>query len=347
MGEPDLAVAIVSWNVRDLLVACLESVYTALEAAGLHGTVWVVDNASQDGSAGAIRARFDHVRLIPSPINLWFGGGQNLALRAMGFDTVPVPAPAEVTGDRLTIRGGAQEGLHLALAGLRALPRYVLILNPDTLVRENALAEMVRFMDEHPRAGCCGPRLVYGDGRFQHAAYRFPSLAQTLLDFWPVNWRLGESSLNGRYPRSLYERGEPFPIDHPLGAAMLFRRQAIEQSGGFDLAYRMYVEEIDWCWRVKRCGWEIYCVPRVEVVHHEGQSTRQVRPEMIVALWRSRYLFFARYHSSLYRWLIKRVVRAGARAQIRRTLAALRRGEIDEPAAQALVGAYRQVIAIE
>jgi GT2 family glycosyltransferase len=339
VSELDLVV-VVNWNVRDLLFACLDSVRRALTVADLEGEIWVVDNASHDGSVEAVRGRFDDVRLIASPVNLWFGGGQNLALRAMGFSSVAVPPPVEVTEQGLRIGGSRPVSGEPGIRPLDPLPRYVLILNPDTLVRENALGEMVGFMDRNAQVGVCGPRLVYGDSRFQHAAYRFPTLMQTLLDFWPVHWRLTASVLNGRYPRHLYEGGVPFPVDHPLGAAMVVRREAIQQTGGFDLDYEIYVEEIDWCMRIKRAGWDIYCVPQAEIVHYEGQSTRQVRPQMIVALWRSRYVLFDKH----YRWAVRRIVRAGMRAEMRRARDMLASGKTDRLAAQALVEAYRQVI---
>ena len=358
-----MVVVVVNWNVRDLLIECLGSVFRALDTASLRGEVWVVDNASRDGSVQAVREWFadkadsvrpadsvhpadsvrpaDNVhpiggglRLIASPENLGFGGGQNLALWAMGFSSVPVPE----------FDWAAVDGPVTGWLADQVLPRYVLVLNPDTLVREDALGEMVRFMDRTPNAGVCGPRLVYGDGRFQHSAYRFPTLAQTVLDFWPLNWRLLESCLNGRYARRLYQARVPFQIDHPLGAAMLFRREVVEQTHGFDVSYQMYVEEIDWCLRVKRAGWDAYCVPGAEIVHYEGQSTRQVRPEMIVALWRSRYILFAKYYSVLYRWIVRRLIRAGMRANVRRTQGALCRGELDTVTARSLIDAYHQVI---
>ncbi|MBN1643050.1 MAG: glycosyltransferase family 2 protein [Anaerolineae bacterium] len=325
----DVGVSVVNWNVRDLLAACLRSVTAAAAYAGLQVETWVVDNASHDGSADMVAQAFPDVRLIASDQNLGFGGGQNLAMAAMGFDQVPVPA-----------------GSRPPRADVTARPRYVLVLNPDTLVHERALADIVRFMDHEARAGVCGPRLRYEDGRFQHAAYRFPSLAQTFLDFWPINWRLTESRLNGRYARRLYDEGRPFPIDHPLGAAMLFRRETIVETGGFDLDYHMYVEEIDWCRRVKDAEWGIWCVPSAEVVHYEGQSTRQVRPQMVVALWRSRYIYFRKHHSRLFRWLARCTIRAGMRAKIRRTLRAASEGALPPADAEALVGAYRDVIAM-
>jgi GT2 family glycosyltransferase len=341
-------VVVVNWNVRDLLLECLASLFHALDVASLFGQVWVVDNASGDGSVQAVQEEFAHddrtglsLQVVASPRNLWFGGGQNLAMRAMGFDEVAVPDGA-LKIIQESIKGwSASKG-----SPERTLPRYVLVLNPDTLLRAGALGEMVRFMDRTPGAGVCGPRLVYGNGRFQHSAYRFPTLAQTFFDFWPLYWRLTESRLNGRYARRQYQAGKPFPIDHPLGAAMLVRSEVVGQTGGFDLSYRMYVEEIDWCMRVKRAGWDIYCVPAAELVHYEGQSTQQVRPDMVVALWRSRYRLFAKYYSPLYRRVARRLIRAGMRAKIRQTQNELGQGQVDEGSARSLIDAYQQVIAL-
>ncbi|MBN1936343.1 MAG: glycosyltransferase family 2 protein [Anaerolineae bacterium] len=324
-----LAVIIVNWNVRDLLLDCLESVRKALAATLLASEVWVVDNASHDGSVEAVGERFPAVHLIASPDNLGFGAGNNLAFRELGFASVPTENK----------EGAANRKLQTA-----EQPRYVLLLNPDTVVREDAIRILIDFMEQHGRVGVCGPRLVYGDGSFQHAAYRFPSLAQTLLDFWPLNWRLTDSRLNGRYPKKWYARGEPFPVDHPLGAAMLFRGEVIAQTGGLDPDYRMYVEEIDWCMRVKRAGWEIFCVPEAEVVHLEGQSTRQVRPQMAVALWTSRYTLFRKHYGPLYRWAVRRLIRAGMRGKVRRARQAVRRGEMAAQDAESLIEAYRQII---
>jgi N-acetylglucosaminyl-diphospho-decaprenol L-rhamnosyltransferase len=221
--EPvDLAIVIVTWNVRRLVLDCLQSVYDDLARAPLTGQVWLVDNDSTDGTAQAVRAQFPQVRLMEPGENLGFGRGNNLALRAMGF-------PAS---------DGAQ-------------PEYVLLLNPDTIIVPGALRALVRAM-ESSGAGLAGARLVYGDGSFQHSAFAFPGLAQLLIDLFPVPARLRESRLNGRYPRRLYEGSEPFEVDHPLGAAFLLRKEAIRQTGLFDERFRLYCEEIDWAMRIRR-----------------------------------------------------------------------------------------------
>jgi len=287
MPPLDLAIIIVNWNVRDLLAACLEPLYAQSEISNLKFEIWLVDNASSDGSVEMVRERFPHVHLIANQHNPGFAGGNNQAMRALSVENLDSP-------------------------------RYILLLNPDTVVHDRALEKMVNFMEASPQAGACGARLVYGDGSFQHSAFGFPGLAQIALDFWPVHGRLTESCINGRYPRKLYASGRPFDVDHPLGASLLVRTKAIVQVGLMDEAYHMYCEEIDWCWRIKRAGWKIYCVPGAEIVHYGGQSTAQVRPEMIVALWQSRKRLYGKYYPQWKQRLAAFLVRSGARAQIRR-----------------------------
>ncbi|RME51071.1 MAG: glycosyltransferase family 2 protein [Caldilineae bacterium] len=274
------SILIVNWNVKALLRACLRSVQTALATDGLDAGVWVVDCASSDGSAAMVRSEFPAVHLIASDRNLGFAGGNNAALRALGF-------PGRAAGQ----------------------PEGVLLLNPDTLVQPGALRAMFDFLTAHPDVGIVGARLTYGDGSFQHSAFAFPGLWQLAIELLPLPGRLYESRLNGRYPRRLYAAGRPFPIDHPLGAAMLVRAEAIRQAGLLDEGYHMYVEEVDWAWRIKRAGWKAYCVPAAHIVHLGGQSTGQIRAESFRNLWRSRYRFYRTHYGpvrvALARWLVR------------------------------------------
>jgi N-acetylglucosaminyl-diphospho-decaprenol L-rhamnosyltransferase len=310
MSTPDLAIIIVSWNVRELLAACLDSLNTKSPTSNLQSQIIVVDNASSDGSSAMVQERFPHARLIINQHNPGFAGGNNQAMRELGIPNTQYPIP-----------NMQQE-----------LPRHILLLNPDTVVHGQAIETMISFMDNTPQAGACGARLVYGDGSFQHSTFGFPGLAQIALDFWPAHWRLTESRLNGRYSRAWYAAGKPFEVDHPLGAALMVRVGAIAQVGLMDEAYHMYCEEIDWCWRIKRAGWKIYCVPQAEIVHYGGQSTAQAKPEMIVALWRSRKRLYGKYYPAWKRRLATMLVRAGARAKMRQTQDS------------AVADAYRQVI---
>ncbi len=311
----ELGIAIVSYNTRDLTADCLASVYEELDRSDLHGKVWVVDNASTDGSAEMIGKSFPQAELVANRENVGFAHATNTAIAQMK----------------------ASEGL----------PKYVLLLNPDTRVQPKALSRMITFLENSPRVGVVGPRLTYGDGRFQHSAFRFPTLCMAFLDFWPLHHRLLDSRLNGRYPKRLYEAGEPFPIDHPLGAAMMVRGETIQEVGLLDANFFMYCEEIDWCKRIKEAGWEIYCLPRAEIVHFSGQSTRQFAEEMFVALWRSRFRLFRKHYGRGYRIVMRLIVRLGLWYKIWQLRKARRRGEISPAEMDRKQAAYQRVLALE
>jgi len=280
----DLAVVIVSYNTRELLRACLRSV---VADARLDTEVWVVDNASSDGSAEMVRTEFPEARLLAAGCNLGFAGGNNAALRAMGFSV---------------------EGSDEALPGIAD---YVLFLNPDTEVQEGALSRMLGFLRANPPVGVVGAALVYPDGGFQHSAFHFPTLPQVWFDFFAWPGRFIDSPVNGRYPRSLYVAGDPFPVDHPLGAAMMTRAEVIRQVGFMDEDFFMYAEEIDWCMQVKRRGWDVYCVPSARIVHHSGASTRQAWDQMTEMLWRSRFHLFEKHYSPVFNLAARLLVRLG------------------------------------
>lgn len=314
-NRTDFAIVIVSFNTRELLAECLGSVFAGLDRTGLTAQVWVVDNASNDGSASIVRERFPAARLLALDANLGFAAGNNLALEAMGL--------------------GPNSG-----------PEYVLFLNPDTLVVGSALETMLRFLEATPAVAVVGARLVHGDGSFQHSAFSFPGLVQIVLDFFPIHHRLRDSRLNGRYPRRLYEAGQPFAVDHPLGAAFMVRRQALAQAGFFDERFFMYCEEVDLCRRIKAEGWQVYCVPQAKIVHLVAQSTRQFRDRMFVALWRSRFLMFQKHESKAFVWAARRVVRLGLLAEARRARVAWCRGEVDSAQLEARLAAYQEVAAL-
>ncbi len=292
----DLAIIIVSFNTRDMLRACLRSVYASLSQISLSAQVWVVDNASSDGSPDVVRAEFPPTHLLTLDQNRGFAAANNAALRALGFD-------ASTSGTVSTSQF--------------PVPDLVLFLNSDTEVQGDALATLAAVLRTTDRAGVIGASLVYPDGRFQHSAFRFPTLWQIWFDFIPWPSRLIESSLNGRYPRALYEAGRPFAIDHPLGAAIMTRADVIHQAGLMDEEFFMYAEEVDWCMRVKKVGWEVYCVPAAQIVHHAGGSTRQFRDEMFVALWRSRFRLFHKHYGPAFNRVARWLVRLGLWAEAR------------------------------
>ncbi len=294
-----LAVIILSYNTRDLLRDCLHSVLNsaALSADQLTVDVIVVDNASQDGSVAMVAAEFPQIHLVASPDNLGYTGGNNLALQLLGFNMAHPLSGSE-------------------LLPLRQAPDFVLLLNADTEIVADALWQMAVCLHNHAEIGACGANLRYGNGQFQHGAFCFPSLFQVALDFFPLTGlpgvqRLHNSRCNGRYPAQLWQAAMPFPVDFVLGAALMVRSAAIHQVGGLDPEFFMYCEEIDWCLRLKQAGWAIDAVPIAQVIHYEGQSTRQVRWSAYERLWRSRFRFYTKHqayyapgHLTLVRMLV-------------------------------------------
>lgn len=317
----DLSVIIVSWNTRDLTLDTIRTLVQDLAEHGPEAEVWVVDNASSDGTPDAVRQQFPQVKLVASDKNLGFAGGNNCALRQIGFSDTP--------------------GSNSASAG--ALPKAVYLLNSDTRTEPGATRTLYDALFTLPQAGVVGAQLVYGDGSFQHGAFRFPGLAQLIVDLFPVPGRLYESALNGRYPRRLYQQDKPFPVDHTLGATMMIRREVIQQTGMFDEAYFMYCEEVDWSLRIRRAGWQIYSVPAARVVHLAGQSTGQVRPQSVVNLWRSRFRLFEKNYPPLKLALARQVIRLGMRRQIALARRACAEGQLQAEQRDALIQAYRTV----
>ena len=200
---PELAVVIVSWNVRGLLAVCLRSLFADIQQSDLAAQVWVVDNGSADGTPGMVAETFPAVHLIANQENLGFVRANNRALRE--------------------IRGSEKR-----------TPKYVWLLNPDTEVLPGATAALLSALTADPQVGMVGPKLVYADGSQQHSAFRFLGLIQLLFDLFPLPARLYDTPLNGRYPRRLYEGGKSFRVDFPLGASMMVKSAAITDVGLMD-----------------------------------------------------------------------------------------------------------------
>ena len=303
----DLSVIIVSHNTRELLALCLDSLLANLASSALGYEIIVVDNASRDRTVEMVRKRFPQVQLLANEENLGFAAANNQGLK-------------------------------------KSKGNYLLLLNPDTLVKGKALQLMLQFLVSHPQVGMVGPKLLYPDGRLQHSAFSFPTLPMIFLDFFPLNHRLINSRLNGRYPKALYEAGEPFPVDHPLGAAMMVRGEAADQVGPLDEGFFIYCEEIEWCMRMKKMGWEIFCLPQAEIVHYVGQSTGQFREAMYVELHRSRYRLYEKHYGPAFRFMARLIVGLGVRREMLKARWEARQGRVAEGEMEKRLDAYRRVL---
>jgi GT2 family glycosyltransferase len=241
---PDLSVSIVNTNSRELLLGCLASL------AGTDAEIVVLDNASEDGSAAAVRERFPDVRLIAQDHRAGFGANHNTVI-------------------------GATTG------------RYIYVLNEDTTAADWSFDTLVAYLDAHPRVAVLGPRLVYPDGRRQDSAWRFPTPLVSTLGLATLG-RLGVTQSRGEAPR---------PVDWVMGAALMLRRQALDEVGLFDEDFFLYSEEVDLQARLSEAGWEVHYFPGVSVVHHESQFSAGIPERRINEMWRSRHRYWRKHHS--------------------------------------------------
>ncbi len=186
-----------------------------------------------------------------------------------------------------------QENVGFARANNQALKlsrgQFVLLLNPDTEVQEGSIRALISFLESHPQVGIVGPKLLNPDGTPQGSGVNLPSLSGSLLGYFRI-----KKEVTGTYH---IHADHPVAVKALVGACLLVRREVLEQVGGFDEDYFMYVEEIDWCYRVGQAGWLIYYVPSAVICHHGGQSTARVTAKMYVALRKSRILFALKHHS--------------------------------------------------
>lgn len=272
MGK--VAVVIVSYNVCLLLRECLASL---ARSEGVALQVWVVDNASSDGSAAMVRQEFPWVRLIASPINGGYAYANNLALREIAQEAEP--------------------------------PDYAVLLNPDTVVPPQAMADMVAFMEAYPQTGAAGPKLLREDGSLDLACRRsFPSPEVAFYRMVGLAHLFPKSRRFARYNLTYLDPDQVAEVDSVVGAFMMVRWAALSQVGLLDEAFFLYGEDLDWAFRMKQRGWKVFYNPAVTVLHYKGSSSRQARGRATKEFYRAMLIFFRKHYAKdtffLLRWLI-------------------------------------------
>ncbi len=249
----DLSIIIVNWNTKELLEQCLNSIFKSPPERDFD--IWVVDNASSDKSIQMVETLFPQVNLIKSEHNLGFGKANNIALE-------------------------------------KCQGTYILLLNPDTEVLPKSLDRLSLFLDQQPKAGVAGARLLYADGSQQTSCYPIPTLTK---EFWRL-LHLDRIWTYGVYDQQTWDLNQPRKVDVIQGAAFLVRKVILDQVGFFDPDYFMYTEEVDLCFRIQQAGWDLFWVPQATIVHYEGQSTRQMPTRMFLQLYQSKLQFFRKHH---------------------------------------------------
>ncbi len=278
----DVSIVVLNYNTREHLRTCLETLRGAVPASPerLQVEVFVVDNASSDGSADMVAAEFAWVRLIRSPRNGGFAFGNNQALRCAQGDAV-------------------------------------LILNPDTLMPPGGLAALVHKLREHPEAGIIGPKLVRPDGSMHLACRRsFPTPPVSFYRFSGLSRLLPGSARFGRYNLTYVDPELAIEVDSVCGACMLVHREVIERVGMLDERFFMYGEDLDWCLRARQAGWTVRYEPSIVVEHQHGAASRQRALRTNFYFFRAMDLFYRKHYVQQYHPLLTGAVRTSIYAAL-------------------------------
>ncbi len=291
-----LSVIIVSWNTCQLLGRCLETLTAELKKQQLSvenediaeqsaarsraessvdkrvearepqprqrsnlSEIYVIDNASADNSAQMVQEKYPQFKLIANKENLGFAKANNQALK-------------QVTG------------------------QYILLLNPDTEIRPGALGVLMDFLDRHPKAAVIAPQLVNTDGSVQLSCRAFPSFIGMLSELTGISRLMPPGSKLRSYKMLDWHHDDEREVDQPEGACLLIRKEVFDQVGFLDEDYFMLFEEVDWCYRVKQAGWQIWFTPTAQVIHHMGQSIKQVKEKMILSSHKGMYRYWYKHH---------------------------------------------------
>lgn len=254
----DLSIIIVNYKTRNLLEQCLNSIYS--ENHHFSYGVFVVDNNSKDSSIEMVKKKFPQVKLIENRINSGFAAANNQALR-------------------------------------RSNARYLLLINPDTVVLPDSLNVMMEFMDEHPEAGIAGCKLLNPDYSLQYSCREFSTLATFFLRGIHFDNLFPNNTMLRKYMMFDWDHNEVREVDWVLGSCMMVKRKAIEHVGMLDENFILYFEDQDWCYRMWKHGWKIYYVPQAQMIHY--YQRRSAKQFLNVLTWihiKSMLYFFKKHY---------------------------------------------------
>jgi GT2 family glycosyltransferase len=265
----EVSVVIVNWNTKKFLYNCLRSVFRNTKEISYD--IWVVDNASLDGSSDMVTSEFPTINLIKNKKNLGFAVGNNQAI-------------------------AASEG------------KYILILNPDTELIMNSIKKMKAYMDKSERVGAVGCKLLNSDGSLQRSchghvnpirAFTFSAGLHRFIRDGTLTFKIGNLLKNTfRTFVNLADYDSVLFPDSIDGACMLLSREALSDVGLLDEQFFMYWEDADLCYRLTENKWKVAYIPDTKIIHHGGQSSMQNYNKMALESWKSRALLYKKHHGS-------------------------------------------------
>jgi len=235
----DVSIIIVNYNVKDLVDNCITSVYKASE--GYNIEIFFVDNHSVDGSVKLISEKYPAVKIIPNKKNIGFAKANNIALK-------------QATG------------------------KYILILNPDTVLEEGTFDKLIKFVEEEKNVGAVSSKLILKDGSLDSACRRsFPTLSAAIPRMLGLSKIFPKSKLFAKYNLTYLDENEITEVDAICGAFMFIPKVVLDKVGLFDEEYFMYGEDIDLCFKIKKAGYKIFYYPKIITVHLKGESTKKTK----------------------------------------------------------------------
>lgn len=269
----DASIIIVSWNVQDLLSACIDSIIQSPVAINQADgdkpivEIIVVDSASSDNTVKMLRENYPQVKLLAQSDNVGFTRGNNI-----GFES--------------------------------AQGRYLFMLNPDTEIIADAIPQMLNYMDAHDDIGLIGPHTLNTDGTTQSSRRHFPTKA---LAFFESTW------LQAFAPETMmthfYINDEAddaiLDVDWMQGSALMTRHEIYEEIGGLDTDYVMYSEEMDWCKRIRNAGWRAIYLGTAQIIHHAGKSTDQIGAQKHIWFQESKLRYFKKHHGAGFATILR------------------------------------------
>ncbi|MDI6802587.1 MAG: glycosyltransferase [Bacteroidota bacterium] len=263
-----LSVIIVNYNVRSFLENALLSIQKAMR--NIEGEIFVVDNASDDGSVELIQAKFPYVKLIVNQTNLGFAAANNIAL-------------SQSSG------------------------KYILLINPDTIVQEDTLTSLIEYLENNPQIGLAGCKILNPDGSLQLACRRsIPTPWSAFTKVSGLSALFPNTKLFGKYNLTYLNPNETYEVEAVSGSFMFLRRDVYEQVGKLDESYFMYGEDLDWCYRIFKAGWKVLYYHKTQIIHYKGESTKQSSLDDIKMFYNAMHIFVRKHlkHSTLILFIL-------------------------------------------
>ncbi len=266
----ELSIIIVNYNVKEFLQNLLHSIEKA--SLNISHEIIIVDNASDDGSVELIREKFPSVKLIVNTENLGFGKANNQALEL-------------------------------------AKGKYLLLINPDTIVSEDTLDKMIRFFEDSTEAGLAGCKILNPDGTLQLACRRsFPGPWTSFCKVTGLSNLFPKSKLFSRYNLTYLDEDQTYEVDAISGSFMMMKKETYDKVGGFDEEFFMYGEDLDLCYRIQQAGFKVFYVHTTQIIHYKGESTKRSRLDETKVFYDAMHLFVKKHFSSSF--LVEAILRS-------------------------------------